>query len=54
MHVALPHYRRMFGVEIGNLIDKELARYREILSEDRIHLAEDRAFLLSRYRLQLL
>ena len=44
VHVALPHYRRMFGVEIGNLIDKELARYREILSEDRIHLAEDRAF----------
>ncbi|MBD3369566.1 glycosyltransferase [Candidatus Fermentibacteria bacterium] len=44
VHVALPHYRRMFNIEAGKLIDRELRAYREILSDARIHLAEDRIF----------
>lgn len=44
VHVALPHYRRMFHVDIGKLISEELRRYRSKLPRARIHLAEDRIF----------
>ena len=44
VHVALPHYRRMFHVEIGNLISEELRMYNNHLTDNRIHLAEDRIF----------
>jgi ADP-glucose type glycogen/starch synthase len=44
VHVALPHYRRMFHIEIGNLIGEELRVYQSKLPGDRIHLAEDRIF----------
>jgi ADP-glucose type glycogen/starch synthase len=44
VHVALPHYRRMFGVNVGGFIEQELVLYRQKLPDDRIHLAEDRAF----------
>jgi starch synthase len=44
VHVALPHYRRMFHIEIGNLIGEELRVYQSKLPSDRIHLAEDRIF----------
>ncbi len=44
VHVALPHYRRMFNIDIGNLISEELIAYKKKLPEDRIHLAEDRIF----------
>lgn len=44
VHVALPHYRRMFHVDIGSFIDNELLIYKSKLPEDRIHLAEDRIF----------
>ena len=50
VHVALPHYRRMFNVEIGHLISEELRVYQSKLPEDRIHLAEDRIFY---YRTQI-
>ena len=44
VHVALPHYRRMFHIEVGNLISNELMTYMHHLSNSRIHLAEDRIF----------
>lgn len=44
VHVALPHYRKMFNVDIGSFIDRELLIYKSKLPNDRIHLAEDRIF----------
>jgi starch synthase len=44
IHVALPNYRRMFNMDVFNLHDKELRKYSSKLSQDRIHLAEDRLF----------
>lgn len=44
VHVALPHYRRMFHVEVGQLISDELRVYKSRLPDSRIHLAEDRCF----------
>ncbi len=44
VHVALPHYRRMFHVDVGHLISEELRKYKSKLPSDRIHLAEDRVF----------
>jgi len=44
VHVALPHYRRMFHVDVGKLINEELRKYKSKLSDDKIHLAEDRIF----------
>lgn len=44
VHVALPHYRRMFNIDVGKLINSELRLYKSELSNNRIHLAEDRIF----------
>ncbi|MDD3154952.1 MAG: glycogen/starch synthase [Victivallaceae bacterium] len=44
VHVALPHYRRMFHIDVGNLISDELRVYMRQLSNSRVHLAEDRIF----------
>lgn len=44
VHVALPHYRKMFNIDVGRLMAKELRVYLNKLSPGRIHLAEDRAF----------
>jgi len=44
VHVALPHYRRMFHVDAGRLISDELRAYMNKLPQARIHLAEDRCF----------
>lgn len=44
VHVALPHYRRMFHIDVGRLINRELLKYKSKLPDDRIHLAEDRLF----------
>ncbi len=44
VHVALPHYRRMFHIDVGKLISNELRVYLTHLSNSRIHLAEDRIF----------
>ena len=44
VHVALPHYRRMFHMEVGRLIIDELRVYKSRLPDSRIHLAEDRCF----------
>jgi len=44
VHVALPHYRRMFHVDAARLISDELRVYKSRLPDTRIHLAEDRCF----------
>ncbi|KAB2642734.1 MAG: glycogen synthase [Verrucomicrobia bacterium] len=44
VHVALPHYRRLFRMESGNLISEEMRMYHRRLPNTRIHLAEDRIF----------
>ena len=44
VHVALPHYRRMFHIETAQLVSEELRKYKHHLSDERIHLAEDRCF----------
>lgn len=44
VHVALPHYRKMFHIDVGNLINDELRVYMSNLHNSRIHLAEDRIF----------
>ncbi len=44
VHVALPHYRRMFHIDVGQLISDELRVYMSRLPDTRIHLAEDRCF----------
>lgn len=44
VHVALPHYRQMFAVDVGDFINQELRIYKSKLPEERIHLAEDRIF----------
>ncbi len=44
VHVALPHYRKMFNIDVGKLMQNELRVYLNNLSSERIHLAEDRAF----------
>ncbi len=44
VHVALPHYRRMFHIDAGKLINEELRVYMHKLPKARIHLAEDRCF----------
>ena len=44
VHVALPHYRKMFHIDVGNLISDELRVYMHHLNNSRIHLAEDRIF----------
>lgn len=44
VHVALPHYRRMFHVDVGGFINGELRIYKRILPNSRIHLAQDRVF----------
>jgi len=44
VHVTLPHYQRMFTVDVGRLISDELRVYKNRIPGDRIHLAEDRCF----------
>ncbi|THB78025.1 MAG: glycogen synthase [Desulfobacteraceae bacterium] len=44
VHVALPDYRSIFKGYVPDLFIKELDRIRERLDDERIHLAEDRAF----------
>ncbi len=44
VHVALPHYRRMFHVDAAQLVSNELRVYMSRMPNSRIHLAEDRCF----------
>jgi starch synthase/alpha-amylase len=44
VHVALPNYRAMFNHQLPAIINKDIRTIRKIMPDDRIHLAEDRAF----------
>jgi len=44
VHLALPDYRSIFRDRLAPFLKKELNAIRDKMSEDRIHLAEDRAF----------
>lgn len=46
IHVALPNYRRLFHVDQDSVdhLEKKRTHYRSHLSEERIHLAQDRSF----------
>jgi hypothetical protein len=44
VHVAIPNYRTIFSDRVAPFLRKELRRIRRKMPEDRVHLAEDRAF----------
>lgn len=44
VHVALPNYRAIFHDRLAPRLRKELSRFERKMPDDRIHLAEDRAF----------
>ncbi len=44
VHVAIPDYREIFHHQLAPVIGKELMMIRNKMPEDRVHLAEDRAF----------
>ncbi|MBW1777174.1 MAG: glycogen/starch synthase [Deltaproteobacteria bacterium] len=44
VHVALPDYRSLFMDRLAPFLQKEQRTIRKIMSDDRVHLAEDRAF----------
>jgi hypothetical protein len=44
VHVALPDYRAIFHDRLAPFLKKEQRTIRNVMPDDRIHLAEDRAF----------
>ncbi len=44
VHVALPDYRSIFNGHLTPLVRKELSIIRKSVPDERIHLAQDRAF----------
>ena len=44
VHVAIPDYRSIFVDKLAPVLKKETNRIRRKMPDDRIHLAEDRAF----------
>ncbi|UCH22148.1 MAG: glycogen/starch synthase [Deltaproteobacteria bacterium] len=44
VHVALPDYRSIFSDRLAPVLQKEINRIQRKMPDDRIHLAEDRAF----------
>ena len=44
VHVALPDYRTLFSEHLSPILRKEMKTIRGTMPEERIHLAEDRAF----------
>jgi len=44
VHVAIPDYRALFSDKLAPVLKKELNRIQRKMPDDRIHLAEDRAF----------
>ncbi len=44
IHVALPDYRAVFNGRLAPYLKKEQRTIRRVTSDDRVHLAEDRAF----------
>ncbi len=48
VHVALPDYRAIFRDNLDPVLRKEIKTIRESMPDERIHLAEDRAFFYKR------
>jgi len=44
VHVAMPDYRALFSDKLAPVLKKEINRIQRKMPDDRIHLAEDRAF----------
>ncbi len=44
VHVAIPDYRQIFSDGLAPVLKKEFSKIRRKMPDDRIHLAEDRAF----------
>lgn len=44
VHVALPHYRKMFDNDAENIVERTKDQITDKLGKQRIHLAEDRIF----------
>ena len=44
VHVAIPNYRNIFSDNVTPFLKKELHRIRRKMPDERVHLAEDRAF----------
>lgn len=44
VHVAMPDYRSLFSDKLAPVLKKEVNRIQRKMPDDRIHLAEDRAF----------
>lgn len=44
VHVAIPDYRTIFSDRVAPILKKELRRIQRKMPDDRVHLAEDRAF----------
>ena len=44
VHVAMPDYRSLFSDKLAPVLKKEINRIQRKMPDDRIHLAEDRAF----------
>ena len=44
VHVAIPDYRELFSDKLAPVLKKEFKRIQRKMPDDRIHLAEDRAF----------
>ena len=44
VHIALPDYREIFAAQTAPLLKDEFRRIRDKMPDERIHLAEDRAF----------
>ncbi len=44
VHVAIPDYREIFTSHFANVLGKQLEAIRSKMPDDRVHLAEDRAF----------
>jgi len=45
IHVALPNYRAIFGDCLTSFLKKEQTAMQRVIPEERLHLAEDRAFV---------
>ncbi|MGD9249937.1 MAG: glycogen/starch synthase [Desulfobacterales bacterium] len=44
VHVALPDYREIFAARLAPVLNQEIGRIRDKMPDERVHLAEDRAF----------
>jgi len=44
VHIALPDYREIFAAQTAPLLKNEFRRIRDKMPDERLHLAEDRAF----------